>query len=123
MIREFWVENYMSIAQRQCLNFISRGAESVLVSQIGGECLYKLGILFGPNASGKSNMLLALDQVFSVLAEPMRRSGDKVRNFRPFAFPSPQMSTLDFFNPFYHPKCPGDQKTHIGRHACRCGNG
>lgn len=85
MIREFWVENYMSIAQRQCLNFISKGAESVLVSQIGGECLYKLGILFGPNASGKSNMLLALDQVFRVLAEPMRRSGDKVRNFRPFA--------------------------------------
>ena len=57
MIREFWVENYMSIAQKQSLSFLSKGPESALVSEIAGEFLYKLAILFGPNASGKSNML------------------------------------------------------------------
>lgn len=86
MIREFWVENYLSIAQRQGLNFVAKDTDSVLVTQVAeGEFLYKLGILFGPNASGKSNMLLALNQIFSLLVTPRVRAEEKVRRSCPFA--------------------------------------
>ena len=78
MIREFWVENYLSIAQRQGLNFVAKDTDSVLVTQAAeGEFLYKLGIMFGPNASGKSNMLLALNQIFSLLVTPRLRAEEK----------------------------------------------
>ena len=85
MIREFWVENYMSIAQKQSLSFLSKGPESALVSEIAGEFLYKLAILFGPNASGKSNMLWSLHQVFGLLVLPRQKPESKVPNYYPFA--------------------------------------
>ena len=85
MIREFWVENYMSISQKQGLSFLAKGPESALVSELAGEFLYKLAILFGPNASGKSNMLWSLHQVFSLLVLPRQSPEGKVPNYYPFA--------------------------------------
>lgn len=65
MIRDFWVKNYLSIRDRQELSFEAKGPASELVVEISkGVFLYKLGILYGSNASGKSNMLVALNEVF-----------------------------------------------------------
>ena len=62
MIREFWVKNYLSIRDKQSISFIAKGPASELVTEISkGVFLYKLGILYGSNASGKSNMLIALN--------------------------------------------------------------
>ena len=70
MIREFWVENYLSIRNRQVVNFETKSKEdedliSTEVAQ--GVRLNKLGIIYGANASGKSNVLYAMQMVFDIL--------------------------------------------------------
>ncbi len=71
MIRDFWVKNYLSIRDRQEMNFLAKGPSSELVTEVTkGVFLYKLGVLYGANASGKSNMLIALNEVFRLLVQP-----------------------------------------------------
>ena len=71
MIRDFWVKNYLSIRDKQELSFVSKGPSSELVTEVAdGVFLYKLGILYGSNASGKSNMLIAMNEVFRLLVMP-----------------------------------------------------
>ena len=71
MIRDFWVKNYLSIRDKQELNFVAKGPSSELVTEVAdGVVLYKLGILYGSNASGKSNMLIAMNEVFRLLVMP-----------------------------------------------------
>ncbi len=68
MIRDFWVKNYLSICDKQELSFVAKGSSSELVTEVAdGVFLYKLGILYGSNASGKSNMLIAMNEVFRLL--------------------------------------------------------
>ena len=65
MIRDFWVKNYLSIRDKQELSFVAKGPSLELVTEVAdGVFLYKLGILYGSNASGKSNMLIAMNEVF-----------------------------------------------------------
>jgi len=86
MIRSFWVQNYLSIGNKQELNFIAKGSDSELVAEMpDGTCLYKLGILYGSNASGKSNMLWALEEVFHLLAYPKANANMKISRCVPFA--------------------------------------
>lgn len=71
MIRDFWVKNYLSIRDKQELSFLAKGPSSELVTEVAeGVFLYKLGILYGSNASGKSNMLIAMNEVFRLLIMP-----------------------------------------------------
>ena len=71
MIRDFWAKNYLSIRDKQELNFVAKGPSSELVTEVAdGVFLYKLGILYGSNASGKSNMLIAMNEVFRLLVMP-----------------------------------------------------
>ena len=85
MIREFWVSNFLSINQKQELNFIARNAESELVSIMpDGTPIYKLGVLYGSNASGKSNMLVALNTVFSLMVNPVYDASEVIFDFHPF---------------------------------------
>ena len=71
MIRDFWVKNYLSIRDKQELNFVAKGPSSELVTEVAdGVFLYKLGIFYGSNASGKSNMLIAMNEVFRLLVMP-----------------------------------------------------
>ena len=71
MIRSFWVKNYLSIRDKQELSFVAKGPSSELVTEVAdGVFLYKLGILYGSNASGKSNMLIAINEVFRLLVMP-----------------------------------------------------
>ena len=86
MIREFWVKNYLSIRDRQEINFLAKGPASELVTEVAeGVYLYKLGILYGSNASGKSNMLNALNEVFCLLVLPKPDANMRIRGFMPFA--------------------------------------
>lgn len=85
MIQDFWVRNFLSIRDKQGLNFVAKGPESELVAEVDkGVFLYKLGILYGANASGKSNMLLALEQVFSLLITSKNDAIDEVIGYDPF---------------------------------------
>ena len=85
MIRDFWVQNYLSIRDKQELSFLAKGPSSELVTEVAeGVFLYKLGILYGPNASGKSNMLIALNEVFRLLVLPKSDANDKINGSIPF---------------------------------------
>ncbi len=86
MIRDFWVKNYLSIRDKQELNFIAKGPVSELVAEISkGVFLYKIGILYGSNASGKSNMLVALNEIFRILVSSKSDAQQKIKGFLPFA--------------------------------------
>ena len=86
MIREFWVKNYLSIRDKQGLNFLAKGPSSELVAEVAdGVFLYKLGILYGSNASGKSNMLVALNEVFRILVMSKSDASKKIYESIPFA--------------------------------------
>lgn len=85
MIREFWVKNYLSIRDKQALSFVAKGPSSELVTEVAEDVfLYKLGILYGANASGKSNMLKALNQVFHVLSQPKTDASQGINGHLPF---------------------------------------
>lgn len=85
MIREFWVRNYLSICDKQELSFLAKGPSSELVTEITeGVFLYKLGILYGSNASGKSNMLIALNEVFRLLTMPKSDATKRINGSIPF---------------------------------------
>lgn len=85
MIRDFWVKNYLSIREKQELSFVAKGPSSELVTEVAdGVFLYKLGILYGPNASGKSNMLIALNEVFRILVWPKSDVTKKINGSIPF---------------------------------------
>lgn len=85
MIREFRVKNYLSICDKQELNFLAKGPSSELVTEVAeGVFLYKLGVLYGSNASGKSNMLIALNEVFSLLVLPKLDANQGIQGYIPF---------------------------------------
>lgn len=87
MIREFWVENYYSIKERQTISFEAKGSPDCFasVSVDGKTFLNKLAVLYGPNASGKSNLLLALETVFSLLTVSWNDRNKSIVSYRPFA--------------------------------------
>lgn len=85
MIRDFWVKNYLSIRDKQELSFLAKGPSSELVTEVDeGVFLYKLGVLYGPNASGKSNMLIALNEVFRLLVHPQNDASIGINSSIPF---------------------------------------
>ena len=85
MIRDFWVKNYLSIRDKQELSFVAKGPSSELVTEVAdGVFLYKLGILYGSNASGKSNMLIAMNEVFRLLVMPKSDSTVEIGGCIPF---------------------------------------
>ena len=85
MVRVFGVKNYLSIRDKQELNFLAKGPASELVTEVSdGVFLYKLGILYGSNASGKSNMLIALNEVFRLLVQPQYDATEEIHGNIPF---------------------------------------
>ena len=85
MIRDFWVKNYLSIRDQQELSFVAKGPSSELVTEVAdGVFLYKLGILYGSNASGKSNMLIAMNEVFRLLSMPKSDATVEIGGCIPF---------------------------------------
>lgn len=87
MIREFWVENFLSIKERQTLNFETKSKEDDWASvDLGGERrINKIAVIYGANAAGKSNILKALLNVFELLFNPWENKNELVRTRKAFA--------------------------------------
>lgn len=96
MIREFWVENYLSIKNRQTLNFESKTNDDEWAS-VGfgnGKRINKLAVIYGANAAGKSNILSALLNVFELLFYPWENKTESVRTKRPFALSADKLTRM-----------------------------
>lgn len=95
MIRDFWVKNYLSIRDKQELNFVAKGPSSELVAEVEkGVYLYKLGVFYGPNASGKSNVLYAINQVFRLLVMPLLDANKHIDACYPFELTKDQPTEM-----------------------------
>lgn len=81
MLIEFSVSNFRSFRERQTLSMVAtprlRKRENVFKPELTGEKfpdLLKVAVIYGPNASGKSNLLKALDVVQEIAdREPSTR--------------------------------------------------
>lgn len=89
MIAEFTLKNYSSIRTEQTLSFIPMGnnlmEEEYFVEVAPGVKLLKMGVIYGANASGKSNMLRAID-FFRKLMTYNPTSKSETIDFMPFLF-------------------------------------
>ncbi len=94
MIIKFAVTNFRSIKDRQVMNFEIDGqiGKSWLSDQIitpidksHGRCLIKSSIIYGANASGKSNILKAIDALISMVENSTDFKLDRsIPNYEPF---------------------------------------
>ena len=77
MILQFKVKNFLSIREEQTLDFTAsadKTYEDYAVVKIKGVRISKLGVVYGPNASGKSNILKALAWfIFYLVASRSKR--------------------------------------------------
>lgn len=85
MIISFSVENFLSIRDEQVLSFEATSENrytEFFIREVGKYKLLKLGALYGANASGKTNILKALDLLIDLVTKS--RSADREINFTPF---------------------------------------
>ncbi|WP_079415973.1 AAA family ATPase [Thiomonas intermedia] len=75
MLLEFRVRNYRSIRDEQALNLIASGDKELAATHLASTGLkaaphaVRSAVVYGPNASGKSSLLRALDYLRAVVAE------------------------------------------------------
>lgn len=89
MIYSFTVENFLSIRDRQTISFASTSDKTnrdlLTVEVKPNVYVNKLGLFYGANASGKSNILFALEAVFGLLYIPLLKKDLSVVKYSPFA--------------------------------------
>lgn len=89
MIYSFYVENFLSIKDRQEISFATTSDKTakdlVAVEVKPNVYINKLGIFYGANASGKSNMLYAMEALFFLLCMPQYDKSNDVIKYMPFA--------------------------------------
>ena len=89
MIYSFYVENYLSIKDRQYISFATTSDKTardlVAVKVKPNVYINKLGIFFGSNASGKSNILYAMESLFWLLCYPQNNKDNEIIRYTPFA--------------------------------------
>ena len=92
MIYSFYVENFLSIRDRQEISFATTSDKTVrdfvAVEVKPNVYINKLGIFYGSNASGKSNLLYAMATLFSLLRTPQYDKNGDVIQYMPFALAS-----------------------------------
>ena len=87
MIISFSVSNFLSIKEEQVLSFEASSDMSYneyFIRELGKYRLLKMGIIYGANASGKTNMLKALDVLRQLVTKS--RDADKNIYYTPFLF-------------------------------------
>ena len=91
MIIEFSVSNFGSIREKQTLSFEATKdttlADYYIFEPIPKLRLLKLAMIFGPNASGKSTVLKALEFLRDLVKKPAQNNSDTI-SFEPFLLDS-----------------------------------
>ncbi len=91
MIIDFSVRNFGPIREEQILSFEATSDDTLndyyTVEPISGLRLLKLLVIYGPNASGKSTVLKALDFLRDLCLDPKDQKNDEL-DFEPFLFDS-----------------------------------
>ncbi len=104
MLIDFSVENFLSIKEEVCFSLLASSDKSLDNNLITGEkalkknSLLRSAVLYGANASGKSNILKALDNLkYLVVTSSQNIPGQKIR-FLPFKLDEKCLSKPSKFN-------------------------
>lgn len=89
MIYSFSVENFLSIREKQTLSFAAtpdKTKRDLLAVEVKPGCyVNKLAVFYGANASGKSNILYAMDAALKLMVKCCRKKSDVIPVYYPFA--------------------------------------
>ena len=93
MLLKIELENFFSIKEKVCIDFRAAGMNSAKARELsdnvfewnGARILKSVG-LFGPNASGKSNIVKAIQFCCRMIIESHAHNEGTVFNFQPFKF-------------------------------------
>ncbi|MFI3319453.1 MAG: AAA family ATPase [Rikenellaceae bacterium] len=107
MIKELTIENFLSFKERQEVSFEAtsdKQSEESLVYKIthpqSGSVtrIMRMSFIYGANASGKTNLLLAIKSIFQLLSQHTDRKEERI-NYVPFAMRSgePTKFEISFF--------------------------
>lgn len=95
------MENYRSIKDRITLSFEAAKSKDLedyyVIEPKKGLRLLKLGIIYGANASGKTNILQALDFLRDLVLEPFDKKTNKF-DFEPFLFEAKSKNSNTYFS-------------------------
>lgn len=87
MIQEFSAQNFLSIRDEQTISFVAskdNSSQEILTYEMKPNIrLLKLVVLYGANASGKTNLLLAMQELWRLLFYPKVSKEESIR-FMPF---------------------------------------
>ncbi len=88
MIQSFSVKNFLSIGAQQTISFEATSdkthLDEVSVEVKPGLRLLRLVFFFGANASGKSNLLYAIDVLWRMMFSPKYEEHKKIKLYTPF---------------------------------------
>jgi AAA15 family ATPase/GTPase len=99
MILKFKVKNHLSIKNEVVLDFVATKKDkhfNFFCEEIGEYKILKIAMLFGPNASGKSNILHSLDRFRSIVLNDKLSKKEPVQQI-PFEFDSSSKKSPTFF--------------------------
>ena len=99
MILKFKVKNHLSIKNEIILDFVATKKDkhfNFFCEEIGEYKVLKIAMLFGPNASGKSNILFALDRFRDIVLNDNLSKNDQIQHI-PFEFDSSTQNAPTFF--------------------------
>lgn len=103
MIANFAVSNYRSIREKQSISFLTTPdkthRELLSVEVAKGVYINKLAIFFGANASGKSNILQALEALFLIMCSPETDKKTPIHQYCPFKLDNtvPTTMSVEFY--------------------------
>jgi len=98
MLKRFSVENFLSFNQEQVFD-LTAGKTTVLkehVSKFNDVNILKTGVIYGANASGKSNLIKAVDFAKRVILNNLSEVDTYKKHFRLCADSSKKQSTFEF---------------------------
>lgn len=88
MIQEFSIENFRSFRNRQTISFVASSdkhlSEELIFKTPSGVKLLRLAMIYGPNASGKSNFLKAIEAIWSMMFYSRQFTDERVWVYQPF---------------------------------------
>lgn len=106
MLIEFAVENYRSIRDEQRLSLVAAPLQDLeethVVEASDGERLLRVAVVYGPNASGKSNLLAAAAAMRQLVLRSARRTrGDAIEEAEPFRLDAESASRPTVFEALF----------------------
>lgn len=86
MLLEFSIENFLSIKERITMSLVASKDKSLdyNITKFNDMYLLKSAVIYGPNASGKTNILKALSYISHLILNSDRNKPGEPIDFRPF---------------------------------------